>query len=152
MNHQDLQEKIFALYDGELSDPDSREVRAHLEVCPECREGYTRWEVLASVFFKAPQIHPSEPFVRKVMARIEALEEPCGRKRRALVLRRLVPALGVCLIVGLFVWALPSQGPEVSTEALLLANGRDGLPPPEWIFQKEDPRAEDLLAFILEEP
>ncbi len=151
MNHQHLEEKLFALYDGELSDSESREVREHMEVCLECRESYTRWKRLASVFFRVPQIHPSEPFVWKVMARIEALEKPCGHRHRVWVLRRLVPALGVGLMIGLFVWALPSRGLEVSTEALLLANGRDGLAP-EWIFQKEGPKAEDLLAFVLGEP
>ncbi len=38
MNHTELQEKLWAFYDGELSGPDLSAVQAHAESCSDCRE------------------------------------------------------------------------------------------------------------------
>ncbi|HEX9758543.1 MAG TPA: zf-HC2 domain-containing protein [Nitrospiria bacterium] len=150
MDHDRLKEQLLMLYDGELSGTEAQEAADHLRSCPACRKEYADWERIARAFFKAPQVHMSSHFVRKVMKRIETLERPAGKKHPSL-LRWLVPAMGMGFIVGIFTWSsVILQPPQVSIEALLLTNGRD-TSGSQWIFQEEGPRAQDLLTMALEE-
>jgi hypothetical protein len=98
------------LYDGELSGTEAQEAADHLRSCPACRKEYADWERIARAFFKAPQVHMSSHFVRKVMKRIETLERPAGKKHPSL-LRWLVPAMGMGFIVGIFTWSYSPTSP-----------------------------------------
>ncbi len=149
MDHDRLKDRLWLLYDGELGEPERREVLAHLESCPECRETSARWGRIAGALLPPPQVQPSEQFVQRVMARVEeAQTEPVwiGAWR----LRWLMPALGAGLAATLLVFNLTSSpDAPLSTDGLLLAdatgaqaNGRvsDG-----------GPQEDDLTALLWEE-
>ncbi len=56
MSHDTLKEKLFALYDGELTGEVRHEVEAHVANCSECRTAYAQWQQTASTFFRAPDV------------------------------------------------------------------------------------------------
>lgn len=151
MTHEQFKKNLFALYDGELSGTEYREVLAHLEDCLECHEVYTNWEKIAKTFFRSPQFQTSEVFVQRVMEGVGLLTESGWFRWRPVVLRWLVPAVGFGIAALLLFISLPDQEPAISTEGLLLANGSERVPS-QWVFLRESPQTDDLLVIVLEEP
>jgi anti-sigma factor RsiW len=149
MDHEEFKKDLFALYDGELSDTERREVIAHIEDCPECRQAYTHWERIAKTFLRSLRPETSEAFVQRVMERIKIAEDSRRLRWRPAAIRWLSPALGLGTAALLFFISLPHQGPVLSTEGLLLANGHEEHTS-EWVFRREAPQADDLLAMVLE--
>ena len=121
MNHDAMKNMLFALYDGELAVADRREAEAHLAGCADCRQASVRWQRTARALFRAPDIHASDAFVRRVMGRIDALEEPRRAAPWIATLRWLAPAVslaGLLLVIG------PMER-AVSVETLLLGEETD---------------------------
>ena len=145
MNHTVMKEKIFALYDGELTGEARKEAEAHLKECSECGTMVEGWTAAAKTFFKEPKPMESEFFVRRVMDRIESSVKPRPAFRRNIYLRWLVPALGVAAV--LFAIGQPVRR-SVSIEALLL----EEIPrPASWVLSHARPTADEMLEFAMEE-
>lgn len=150
VDHDRLKDRLWLLYDGELGEPERREVMAHLEACSECRETSARWGRIAGALLAPPHVQPSEQFVRRVMARVaEAQAEPLwlGAWR----LRWLMPALGAGLAAATLLVFNLAAWPDlpVSTDGLLLAdatgaqaNGR---------LSNGEAQEDDLTVLLLEE-
>ncbi len=71
MDHQEMQQKIYSFYDGELPLSEELSVKQHLDECAECRELIEDWRTLSKKFFSPPLLESSEEFVERVMAQIE---------------------------------------------------------------------------------
>jgi anti-sigma factor RsiW len=151
MGHDHFKKNLFALYDGELSDTQCREVSAHLEGCADCRQAYTNWKKIAKTFFRPPTPQSSEQFVQRVMERVEGLTESGWARWRPVSLRWLAPALGFGIAASLLFIGVTYQEPLISTESLLLASGPEGMTP-EWVSLIESPQADTLLPIVLEGP
>jgi anti-sigma factor RsiW len=151
LDHQIWQERVFALYDGELAPDERSEALRHLEACSDCRGLLARWNTIAGAMLKPRAPLPvSERLVQGVMARIEARKQ--ARDTWSPVpWRWAVPALALAL--GLLILALPAalQEPPVAAEALLLADNSDG-GAADWMFAHESPAADELLGYVLEQP
>lgn len=148
--HKDIKDALYALYDGELSGEVRLEVESHIKTCGECGRIYQNWEKLSKTLFKAAQIEPTEAFVTKVMAQIENLESISPIKHRLPLFRWMAPALGLGF-AAFFLTALPDMETVISTDDLLLVNGRNGFVS-QWAFTPAAPEKEDLLEYVLEEP
>ncbi len=146
MDHAVLKEKVFALYDGELSGEERQQVGAHLQECAECRGRVERWTAVAKVFFKEPRPLASEFFVQRVMDRIGLLNRPRPALQWNIAWRWLVPALGATAAL-LLMLNQPAQR-AVSIETLLLGNTEE---PVSWmLLSDQKPTKEEVLGFALE--
>ncbi len=145
MNHQTLKDKMFALYDGELSGKELQEAQAHLASCQECGRAYAQWQRTAKTFFRVPEVEESEAFVHRVMERLEALNEP--KPSRAWVTwsfpsRWFVPAMAVALLFILALGGVVAPNPSpVSLETLLLSGEEENVLP----------TTDQLFGFIMED-
>jgi len=144
--HEHIKAKLFALYDGELREGERQELLAHMEACPDCRAADKRWRAIAGAFFRPPQLSPSDAFVRRVMARLEAEEQPGEELTWAAAVRWLVPALGAGLAVLALTVLVPRDEAPISTESLLLAQAENGE------VMQESPGDDDMLGFTMEQP
>jgi anti-sigma factor RsiW len=137
MDHERLREALHAFRDGELPEPERREVAAHLDVCAGCRGTLDRWDRLSRMLRPAESTG-SGAFARIVMARIAQEEEadvPAG------IGWWLRP--GFTLALGLAVLLWPDRAVP-STEQLLMSSA------PAWALDREV-EAEDVLSLVLEE-
>ena len=78
MSHDQLREKLWALYDGELSIPERRELEHHLEDCEECLLTLSQWQRTSAALFpkaESPKLS-GELFTQKVMAQVRSLPQP----------------------------------------------------------------------------
>ena len=145
MSHDTLKEKLFALYDGELTGEVRHEVEAHVANCSECRTAYAQWQQTASTFFRAPDVQTSDAFVHQMMGRLTASVRP----RRAAPwreMRWLIPAMGLAGVLLLVLG--PAQHP-VSLEALLLADGPENMPA-QFVLASDTPSVDDVLGLVME--
>jgi anti-sigma factor RsiW len=112
MNHEKIQELIFALYDGELNAFERKSAEHHLTECQDCRRLTEGWRAASAKYFKKPSTAPSEFFVRQTMARLQ--EVPL--KRRGLsgtfAFRWLIPALGAAAVSMLIFFEPVSVNPS----------------------------------------
>lgn len=102
---------------------------------------------IARALFRPPSVSPSEAFVRRVMAVLPPEEAPLPAAFP--FLRWLAPALSLAALTLVLAW--PGGAGPLSAEALILADGADERRSA-WAFEREEPAAGDLLAFVLEEP
>ena len=148
MNHRAIQEKLFALHDGELSGDEKQAVENHLPGCSDCRLILEEWQALAKNLFPAPQ-QPlgSEVFVAGVMRRIARPKaEPFAWARLLLESSWLAPAAGFAAL-----WIMLMNGliqSTVSVENLLLSNENTAI---QQVLTGEKPSADDVLGLIMEE-
>lgn len=151
MSHEEIKESISAFHDGELSQEKRLEIEAHLKTCADCRHALEAWREVARTFFKQTPVEPSPDFVLKVMGRLKDFEEPSQPRRDGTFPRWLVPAMGLGFAALFFFLAVPEQEIAVSTEILLLADGREGsVSEPD--FFADPMEKEDILEYALEEP
>ena len=47
MKHEEIKEKLFAFYDGELPGAEQEEITVHLRSCLACRQSYEQWKQIA---------------------------------------------------------------------------------------------------------
>lgn len=152
MKHKKIKDALYALYDGELSGEMCLEVESHMKTCGECRQIYQNWGEISKTFLKVPQVAPTDAFVENVMERIEALDEvpQTDVKYRWPLFRWMAPALGLGF-AAFFLTVMPETESTISTDDLLLVNGRNGFVS-QWAFAPASPEKEDLLEYVLEEP
>lgn len=151
MNHEEIKDKLAALYDGELPESEQGALRSHIGQCPECREEYRGWERIATSLFQAPEVKASESFAEEVMVKIEALEEPVSAPDWGGLARWLVSAFALGSVALFLFLSTPNGEMPVTTETLLLANGFEGATS-EWMFYPEAPDSNELLGYTLETP
>ena len=150
MNHETLKDKLFALYDGELTGEDRRQTELHLAECAECSRMYVQWQKTAKAFLRPPEVEVSDTFVQRVMERIEE-EEP--RRREVWMpwterIRWMIPALGLASVLLLVLGVLGPTQESVSIEALLLGNGQENAQI-RLVLASDSPQT-DALGFIME--
>jgi anti-sigma factor RsiW len=97
MNHEMIQEKLFALYDGPLTEQERKVVETHLSQCPDCRRAVAEWKALSKRLF--PKVAFSEAsedlFTLSVLRKLETYQAPVSLFDRGFLLRWGLPALGV---------------------------------------------------------
>lgn len=147
MNHA-TREQLYAFYDGEIPEPERRQVETHLGECAECLRIREEWKKIAGAFFRPLVIRPSEAFVQRVMDGLPADEElPCLPRA---AFRWLAPALSLSAAGLALILAWPG-GNGVSAEALILEDGRDEIPAL-LAFAPQAPGLDEVLGLVLEEP
>ena len=156
MNHEILKDKLFVLYDGELSGEDRRLIENHLAGCADCSRTHAQWQRTAKAFFRVPQVEVSEAFVQRVMDRIkEDIKEKESPLREVPIpwtvrIRWMVPALGLACVLLLVLGVLgPAQDP-VSIEALLLGNGQESAES-RFVLASDSSGADRALGLIMED-
>ncbi len=96
MNHDEIQQKLFALYDGPLTEKERALAEKHLAKCSECRRAIAEWKALSASLFAPPAFSEVEEdrMVSLVMARVssKAVDNPVSLME--LALRWLFPLLG----------------------------------------------------------
>ncbi len=141
MEHNEIQDKLSELRDGELSPADRGLVARHLEACASCRASVQEDALLARAFFaRPPRPTPqqTELFVRRVMARL-----PAPSRAGASVLafwetlvtaRWLAPALGLACAALLLSFAPYGRARAERGAPLFVADGREVvLTPPDLV-------------------
>jgi anti-sigma factor RsiW len=73
MTHNEIREKLFALYDGPLAEQERKLVEGHLAGCAECRQAIGEWKHLSKTLFSRSTFSEVEDdlFVSKVMSRLD---------------------------------------------------------------------------------
>ena len=112
MSHDEYQERLSALLDGELDDAEREEVCAHLTECEECRAYFAELnalrEALRDTLGEADEADVPEGFAEGVVARLRDSAAPRRGKRGAW---RGIAALAACAAVAvLAINALPRMG------------------------------------------
>jgi|SRR5579859_3578696 len=123
MSHDQLREKLWALYDGELSIPERRELEHHLEDCEECLQALSQWQKTSAALF--PKAEPfklsGEVFTQRVMAQVRPLPHPNKLSFWRSFLPWLSPVMGSAAVAGwVLFFVLPatpglSLGPNASS-------------------------------------
>lgn len=93
-----MQEQLSALLDGELDGEETRQVRAHLARCPDCRAFYTAMQELSGLL--EPEAPPAALHAG-IMARFDQRERVLARQKRLGRLRPLFSlAAAAAILVG----------------------------------------------------
>jgi anti-sigma factor RsiW len=118
MNHELIKEKLFALYDGPLTEQERKVVDIHLSQCPECRRTLAEWKVLSKRLF--PRVAFSEAsediFTLGVLQKLEPYRAPAPLLGRNFILRWGLPALGVAAASAWFFLSSLSANPNMVDE------------------------------------
>jgi len=104
-------ELLSAYIDGELSESDAEFVRAHLEICPDCKKVYDELKETENIFAASSEDAPLE-LSAAVMTRVRA-EKAISAKRRKFT--RIFGGIAVAAVISLTVLASPA--------ILLIASG-----------------------------
>jgi len=149
MDHEAIQEQLFAFYDGELTGPGRRAMEDHVRDCTECRDLVAQWKRVAGALFRPADVSTSDAFVERLMRRIAAPPPPRVRLPRWLLEGGwLIPAMGLAVMFFVMV-----QGPlqqTVSIESLLLSDEREPASL-QQVLTGERPSADDVLGLLMEE-
>lgn len=104
MNHELIQEKLFALYDGPLTEQERKVVEGHLAQCPDCRRALAEWKALSKRIF--PRVAFSEAsedlFALSVLRQLEPYQAPVPFLDRGFLLHWGLPALGMAAMAAWF--------------------------------------------------
>ena len=90
------QEMISALLDGELTEEEQTQVRAHIASCAECRAMYEAFSALNAAV--SADVDVPESLHDGIMARVHSAETATKTQGKLTVLRRTV-SLAACLVV-----------------------------------------------------
>jgi len=73
MTHNEIKQKLFALYDGPLTEKERVLIEVHLAACKDCRQAVGEWENISGALFTKPAFSEAEEdrVVANVLARIE---------------------------------------------------------------------------------
>ncbi len=114
MNCEHISTQLVAYVDGRATEPERREVEAHLESCAACRTRVEEFRRLWTVLDEAPVVEPSLGFDARMRQRVAA--EP-----RPHLWNWLVPsprlAFAVALLAVMSVW-LSSRPPAIEPSAV----------------------------------
>ena len=119
MNHDEIREKLFNLYDRPLTQREKRLVESHLPDCPECRQAFEEWQRISHTLFSQPALseEAEDRFVAKVMKRVQ---KPAGSPFWS-GLKWFVPLAGSALsAVWVFFYVLPNN-PELLQPPLTMS-------------------------------
>ncbi len=111
MTHETIQQKLFALYDGPLSERERKLVEGHLTQCPECRKAIAQWKSVSARLFPSQTFSEASEdfFVAKVMDRVRSSALDAGKSAWGWVLRWALPLVGSAVLAG---WAFFSVLPD----------------------------------------
>lgn len=90
-SHQEVRSLFPALVDDELDGDLVRNLKAHLEMCQECRNGWTRYERAVSLVRQVPRERPPAALTAAVLRRIRRRKSVALRRDRVLALAYRVP-------------------------------------------------------------
>lgn len=90
----EIQEKISALVDGEISESEKAEIEAHIEVCGECRAVFEAFTAVSEALCQQEEI--PEGLHEKIMGGIKAEE-----KKKKAPWKKIIP-LAACLVLVIF--------------------------------------------------
>jgi len=135
MNHTELQEKLWAFYDGELSGEDRTALAAHTDICSDCRDQLSDWKRTRDQILRPLRTAASEPFVHSVMRRIRALD--AAPARLPFFVRWALPALAFSAagFAASLLYVLQPSG--ASPESLLWADHSTNLSA-QWLADHPD--------------
>ena len=143
MTHEEIKEKLLALFDRELAETERHEINSHLHACENCSETVKRWEQISAAMSRAGTASPpSGRFVYSVMERIAASEKSAPAKNPIPVLNWIFPTLGYTFAVLLMFVAITHREPSINTDAVLLA---DVSQTSRWTFSAEAPDLNKLV-------
>lgn len=100
-------ERLNEYIDGELNNSDAEIVRAHIDICPNCKKAYEELLAVESLFDESEEEMP-EGFVDSVMARVA--QEERKPKKSPFVLFRNIGGIAIAAVVMLTVVASPLIG------------------------------------------
>ncbi len=149
MEHQEIMEKLTAFRDPEMPESEKREITAHLEICAECRNLFSRWERLSAGLRRTALPEASDFFVSRVMKRLDALEEPEPERVSGWRLPRwLVMSIGYAFGISLMFLAIANRQTPVNAAVVLLSD----VPQSEqWTFVSETPDSGQVLGVLKED-
>ena len=130
MECKDVLELLDSYLDGELSPSDTERVRAHLAVCPECREELEERRTMAALLCSSDLPFPEDLHDRIMQA---VREKKSGRRwhrvRKVLAIssRVAVAATVVLLALPLILHRLPRKSGELAPLYPELMSADDGL-------------------------
>jgi anti-sigma factor RsiW len=75
MKCRNVQKRLSAYQDGELSSAEQLRIKTHLADCPECRKQYNELQRIWSVLGELPDIQPRPGFYLQVRGKISGLKE-----------------------------------------------------------------------------
>ncbi|MDI6739807.1 MAG: zf-HC2 domain-containing protein [Candidatus Edwardsbacteria bacterium] len=108
MNCQDIKYRISELVDGALPPGQSKEIRAHLKRCTECRREYNLLRTVAGALAELPMYEPGRQFNDRILAAIGC--QPVSRQVPAWQKWSIALGLSLALIwTGVVVYALSSR-------------------------------------------
>jgi len=152
MEHQDIVDDLGAFHDNELPVSRGLEIRAHLDICAECREVHERWEKMARAFFHSPirlTNAQTEVFTHRVMAQVKPSQKKHFLPFELNLWRVLIPALSFGLTVFVVFAVFDGSGYFAPMDALLLVSSGDkGVA--EFILPADINQENNLLASIME--
>lgn len=99
-----MQEQLSALLDGELDEEETREVRAHLARCPDCRAFYEAMQILSGLL--EPEAPPAA-LHENIMSQLDLREKVLARQKR---LRRLRPLFSLAAAAAILVGTVLTLG------------------------------------------
>ncbi len=113
MTHEMIQQKLFALYDGPLTEKERKLVEGHLAQCTDCRKAIAQWKAVSARLFPPHTYSEASEdfFVAKVMDRVRSSSLETGKSVWNLTLRWLVPLVGSAALAG---WVFFSVLPDTT--------------------------------------
>ena len=103
-DHTVFEERICAMLDGELSDGEAAELRAHLDECPECRAFLDAMKAVYGLSAKELPEAPPE-LSKNVMERVRAEAGAAADHPRSRVIRFPFRSLAAAAAAALVLWA-----------------------------------------------
>jgi anti-sigma factor RsiW len=117
MKHDEIKDKLFALYDGPLTEKERTLVDGHLTDCRECHQAVAEWKKISNVLFTLPAFSEAseDRLVSSVMEKIQSaplkFQTPSFKNN----LRWLMPLIGSAVAAAwVFFIVLPSTDPAAS--------------------------------------
>ena len=119
MLHQTIRQKLFALYDGPLTEKERKLVEGHLAQCRECRKAIAEWKALSTRLFPTRAFSEASEdfFTAKVMDRIRTGRIQPEKASWNLALRWLVPLLGSAAVAAWVFFAVLPDSSDLSSGA-----------------------------------
>jgi anti-sigma factor RsiW len=121
MNHTEIKQKLFALYDGPLTEKERVLVEVHLSACPECRRAVGEWENISGALFTRPSFSEAaeDRMVARVMERIKPAPAPWLPWKSDL--KWFMPLLGSALAAAWVFFLVLPNSPEILQQPLTMS-------------------------------
>jgi len=116
MTHEMIQQKLFALYDGPLTEQERKLVESHLAQCAECRRAIAQWKAVSARLFPVHTFSEAaeDAFVAKVMGRVRSAGEKV-ESWTTLFFRWMVPLAGSAVVAGWVFFSVLSDSSSFSS-------------------------------------